>query len=259
KRKAGNVTLWEAFQRAMWHFYRINDDDSEIARKQLTELTSHSPAFAGGHAALAILQLRRILSGDPGDMRNVLASAQQHATKAVELDDGSSMARIALSRVYQIQGKYDQAVREAETAISLNPNSSIGYLNLAGTLFWGGRSEDAIDALDKSIRLSPKGPMLPLKKFSKGMCYYFIDRYEEAETLLKDSQTSPMIMPFADLILSVVFVRQNRLDDAKASISEARELRPKFSLSGMSTAWHTLAPRYRDKLLHDLKVAGLPD
>ena len=259
KRKTGHFTLWESFQKAMWHFYKLTEEDTDQAKRQMDALAGEAPSFAGAHAALALLEVRKLFKGDPDEIDALFKSAQAHALKAVELDEDSSLARIALSRVFAFQGKYDQAVSEAETAVSLNPSSSIGFLNLAATLLWGARGEEAMWAIDKSIRLSPKGPMLRLKTFVKGLLYYFLDNYSEAEPLIRQAESSRILTPFTHLILAAVRVRQGQLGEAGKEIETARALRPQLSVVRLREAWRTLSPIYRDKLLGDLKRAGLPD
>ncbi len=257
--KQGRMTTWDAFQRAMWHFYKFTEEDAEIAKAQLAELSGRVPGFAGVQATLALLQLRKLLFGDTEGLDDILQEAQRHASKAVESDEKSSIARIALSRVCMFQGKYDQAIDEAHMAVSLNPSSSAAYMNLAGTLLWGARAEEAMPAIDQSIRLSPKGPLLRLKLFVKGLLYYFLDDYSKSEPLVSQAATWPTLAPLTHLVLSAVFLRQERTDDSHRELAEARALRPQLAISRLKSAWRTMSPRYRDKLLGDLERAGLPN
>jgi len=259
KKKAGNATLWEKFQKGMWHFHQLTEEDSEIAKQVLSGLAKQSPSFAGAYAALAILEVRKIFMGDPDQLDDVLKTALKHATKAVQLDDGSSMARIALARVYAFQGKYDQAIEEAEMSIALNPSSTAGYLNLAATLLWGERADDALPAIETSMRLSPRGPMLRVKLFVKGTILYVLDNYGEAETLVRQADASQVLTGFTRLILGAILVRQGRLEEARSAIADSRALQPKITISRLKVAWRTMGQRYREKLLKDLERAGLPD
>jgi tetratricopeptide (TPR) repeat protein len=255
----GNVTVWEAFQKAMWHFGKLSEEDAAIAEAKIADLVERAPTFAGGHAAFALLRLRRLFRGDPEGIDQLLADAFRHATRAVELDEGSSLARIALSRVYGFQGKYEQAVEEAEMSISLNPSSSAGYLNLAITLLWGGRAEEAMAMIDKLIRFSPNGPMLRLQTLVKGMLGYFVDDYGEAERQAVAAEASHILAPFARLFLAAIYLRQQRRAEARNAIAEVSAIRPQLSVSRLRTAWRTMSPRFRDRLFADLEQAGLPD
>ena len=261
KRKGGQVTLWDAYQRAMWHLYKFNPEDTETARTLLSELVEKSPDFAAAHASLALVELRGMFMGE-GDLNRLdelMADARRHADRAVELDEGSSVARIALSRIYAFQGKYDQAIEEANKCVALNPSSTVGYLNLAGTLLWGERADAALSAIEISLRLSPKGPLLPVKQLVKALAFYLLLDFVQAETLLRQAQTFPPLSAIARLLLAAVLIRQEREDEARATVSEALALRPEISLTIFRTAWRTLSPHYRDIVLEDLRKAGVPD
>ena len=243
----------------MWHFYKLTEEDSLAAKEQFTGLIKRAPGFAGAHAALAVLELRKLIMGESEEREEVLKFALFHATKAVELDDESSMARIALSRVFSLLGKYDEAVEEAEMSISLNPSSAAGYLNLAGTLIWGARAEEAMSAIEKSIRLSPRGPVMRVKLMVKGLIFYYLGDYDAAEPLVRQAEASYTLTPLAKIFLGVVYLNQGRPEEARGSVDQALELRPNITGSRLRAAWQTLAPVYRDKILGDLKTAGLPD
>ncbi|MEM7445792.1 MAG: hypothetical protein AAF414_20900 [Pseudomonadota bacterium] len=258
KLKSGNITLWESFQRAMWHFHKFTEEDSEMALEQLAKLANKEATISGIPAALALLQMRRLMMGDVDDVDAVLKDALNHAIRAVELDARSSFARTALSRVYSMQGKYDQALEEAELSLEFNPSFALGYLNLASALMWGGHAEDAVPALEKSIRLSPRGPMLRVKMIANASIYYFLNDYGQAERLFARVQSNRNLAPFAQLMLAATHVRQDRIEEARSAFAATIEARPNFSLSTFSRSWRTLASNYRSKLFEDLTQAGLP-
>ncbi len=257
--KRGSVGLWDMFQRGMWNFHRITEENSEIARQHLSKVAQLSPTFAGAHAALALLETRKIYFAEPGELENYLAFAFKHAIKAVELDSNSSIARMALSRVYAFKGDQEQAIKEAEMATSLNPSSSNACLNLAGTLLWTGHAEEALPAINKAIRLSSIDPLMQVKILVKGVILYLLNDYEEAEKTVSEAEISGALAPYVHMILSAIHVRQERFDEARAAIATVRELKPQITLARLKSSWRTFAPPYRDKLLSDIEQAGLPE
>ena len=259
ERKRGPVGLWDMFQRSMWHFHRLTEESSDIARQNLSKVVQLAPTFAGAHAALAILETRRVYFAEPDQLDDHLASAFKHAMKAVDLDKKSSIARIALSRVYTFQGNQEQAIEQAELATVLNPSSSNAYLSLAGTLLWTEHADEALPAINKAIRLSPFEALMPVKLLVKGAILYFLNDYGEAEKLVREAETSATLAPFVHLVLSAILVRQGRFDEARTAIATVRELKPQITLSNLKSSWRTLAPRYHDKLMTDIERAGLSD
>lgn len=257
-KKIGDVTQWESLQRAMWHFYQRTEEDSQKAREILSLLTDHGSTMSGAFAASAILEARQIAMGRAKNVGDTLQIALRNAQRSVELDENNSLARLSLSRVYSLQGKYDQAVFEATASIDLNPSSSVGHLNLGAVLIYGGRAQEAILPLEKSIRLSPKGPMLNLKRVIKAFILYFLNDSFKAEQLLLPVASSRYLSPFSYLFLAAVHVKDDRPDDARSALQEALRLRPDFSKDWFRKYWRAFVPEYRDKLVGDLERAGLP-
>ena len=259
ERKRGPVGLWDIFQRGMWHFNRLTEDNTDVARKHLSKVVQLAPTFAGAHAALALLETRKVYLAEDDQVDDHLAFAFKHAAKAVELDESSSIARMALSRVYSFQGDHEQAIEEAKLAASLNPSSSNACFNLAGTLLWAERADEALSAINKAIQLSPLDPLMQVKIFAKGVILYFLDDYREAGKMVDEAEASTTLAPYVYVFLGTIRLRQGRLDEARTAIATVRELKPQITLARLKRAWPTLATRYRDKLLSDVEQAGLTD
>lgn len=259
RRQHNHSSVWESFQKGMWHIYRYTEEDAEAARQHLTKLTEQVPTFAAAYAALAILETRHVIFGDVETPDDLLEKASKDANKAVSLDEGNSMARIALSRVLAIQGSYEKAIEEAEMAVALNPSSSSAYLSLTMTLCYAGRMEEALAAVNNSIRLSPRGPFLVFKMFAKAAILYFLDQYSEAEELVRHAIRLAKRGIFSKLTLAAVLVRQGRLEEANDAIATALLVRPDMTISLLQASWRKFAPDYMEKFLGDLRKAGLPE
>ncbi|MEM6892003.1 MAG: hypothetical protein AAF636_28390, partial [Pseudomonadota bacterium] len=257
--KIGDVTQWESLQRSMWHFYRRTEEDSAKAREILSLLIKQGSTISGVYAASAIFETRQIMMGRTQNVDDTLQKALRNAQRSVEIDENSSLARLSLSRVYSLQGKYDQALFEANSCISQNPSSSVGHMNLGAVLVYGGRAQDSIQPLDKSIRLSPKGPMLNLKKVLKAFALYLLNDYSLVDQLLLPVASSRYLSPFGNMFLAATRAKNDRPKEARQALQEALRLRPDFSQDWFRKYWRALAPDYRDRLLGDLARAGLPE
>jgi tetratricopeptide (TPR) repeat protein len=55
--------------------------------------------------------------------------------------------------VYLWSRRHDEAVREFEKSISLDPNFALGYMMLGLSLYYGGKSERALDVFDRAFAL----------------------------------------------------------------------------------------------------------
>jgi tetratricopeptide (TPR) repeat protein len=254
-----NVSNWDKFQHAMWHFYKFTDEHTETARQHLTRMIQESPSYADTYALLAPIDCRRISFCESGEPQEELQEAFRHATQAVSLDDTNSLARVALSRVLMLQGKHHRAIDQAELSVALNPSSSVAHLCLAFALYWSGQAKEAMPIIDTSIRLSPKGPYRDVKLCGKALCFYALGKLDEAEVLAGRVVHGHLVGPVGLLTLAVIVSQLGRLKEANAIIAELLETWPNFRLSRLQACWHGLTPDYLNMFLRDLGSAGLPE
>ena len=99
------------------------------------------------------------------------------------LDDSLSVAHSVLAAIYVLKGQFDQAVTEAQRGIALNPNYAPGYFMLAGVMSNIARPAEALEAVEKAMRLDPRNSDRYL--YEQGHAYTQLGRYEEAIPALK--------------------------------------------------------------------------
>src|SRR5262249_42654514 len=113
-----------------------------------------TPQNDEAHIFLAIAYVNQWaaqLSQDPQVLAQALAAAQQ----AVALNEAWSLTHAALGRVYPWHKQYEPALTEMErAALEPRPATAAGtYANLAEGLSRAGRSEEALQAAEKALRL----------------------------------------------------------------------------------------------------------
>jgi len=80
-------------------------------------------------------------------------------TTRTALDDALPIAHSLLGAVYAQYQQYEQAIAEGEQSIILAPNDAVLYANLAATLNYAGRPEDARRTAQHAIHLNPHAPL----------------------------------------------------------------------------------------------------
>jgi TolB-like protein len=259
RRPKSRASLWDRYQSAVWHFFKYSAEHAEISRQELNQLIVDAPDFANAHAALAAISFRRVsmlVSDRPAEDLQV---AFEHATKAVSLDDASSLACLALSRVLMLQGKTGRAIDQARRAIAANPSSSFAQLALAHAIYWGGHAEQAVPIIERTIQLSSKGPFRDAKMATKAICNYALGELGEAEESARQVAHGYLAGSMGLLILAAVLARQGRVAEAGDIIHELAGRSPDITLTRLQNCWQTLAPNYLDMFVTDLRSAGLPE
>jgi adenylate cyclase len=258
-RRQSHIGIWDRFQQGMWHFFKFTDSDAAVAITQWRKLLDQTPGFAPALAALSLVTTRQLMLGEDKDPQESLARATRYAEDAVAADDKNSLAHMALARVLLLSGQHVRATEEAQTAVDLNPSSSGALLTLAHALLWQGRSEDALPAIDMSLRLSPKGPLRDFKLMARAFALYTLDRLDEAEQAARKAAYGNRMRIGGLLILIAILARQGRAEEAKDAIHELQTIRADVTLSTVSGGWTGMSAAVAKRITNDLRDAGLPE
>ena len=105
--------------------------------------------------------------------------AKKNYNKAIEINPKHAQAHNLYGMVYLawVEGKFDEAEIEGQTALKLEPLSAVDHADLAWTLWTAFRFEEALSFANKGIELDANSF---LSHRLAGFCYLRLKRYEEA-------------------------------------------------------------------------------
>src|SRR5262249_2218854 len=92
-----NYGAWAAYQRGLWHFYKINPQDKALARLYFQHAIDIDPSFAGGYKGLAWAEIQA------AGVLAIRAPIEAHrlaetlARSAIALHPNDAEARVTLS------------------------------------------------------------------------------------------------------------------------------------------------------------------
>jgi TolB-like protein/class 3 adenylate cyclase/Flp pilus assembly protein TadD len=178
RKRTDNLEAYDTLLRGVDYLFRSTKEANTQARTLLEKTIELDPQYAEAYAWLGYTCLMAWIQqweSDPQTLQRAFDLEQ----KALALDDTLPRAHIILSYVYAFQAKYEPAVAEAERAIALDPNNADGYHRLAAVLnHFGERTTEAIELLEKAMRLNPRYPFA--YAYQLGWGYRLVGRYEEA-------------------------------------------------------------------------------
>ena len=133
--------------------------------------------------------------------RDYLASANAHPT---------STSHQVAGNISRNRGWYDDAVKEFEAAIALEPSDSWSYAYLAYSLIYAGKTAEAETQIETARRLDPHFP--PLFVFYQGLAQFEQNRMEEAAVTLQEAvRLNPDDpWPFAYLAASYAYLGREK-------------------------------------------------
>jgi tetratricopeptide (TPR) repeat protein len=131
-----------------------------------------------------------------------------------------------LGVAYQEQGRFDDAIREYQTATNLNPNNVRAYNNMGVVYQKQGRLDDAIRKYQTAINLKQD---YADAHYNLGLAYHKQGRLDDAVNAF---QTAIKIKPDytgAHLNLGLVYYKQGRLDDVVNAYQTAIKITPDYA------------------------------
>jgi len=186
-----------------------------------------------------------------------LKKAYGFALKAISIDESDGISHSLLGGVYIQMRQYEKAIAAGKRAVELDPNGADVHMHLGYALNYAGRPDEAIEYLNKAIRLNPFPPYS--YPDAMGRSYFLKGHYEKAITEFKKAlQLAPMSPPI-HIHLAVTYSLLGQEEEARASAEKALELAPFISVSLVAK----IAP-YKNQadlelILDGMRKAGFPE
>jgi TolB-like protein/DNA-binding winged helix-turn-helix (wHTH) protein len=154
-----DLDAYELYVRARSDFYAFTRESHARSGELVERALALDPDYPHAAALRAALELAPFLLGwdvDPARVERAIPLA----SRAVALDPSSGLPHTTLALAHMTQGRLEQAVADARTAVELGPNSDVCLGVHAATLSQAGHYLEALRSLDRALRLNPKHPEL---------------------------------------------------------------------------------------------------
>jgi adenylate cyclase len=254
-RSPEDLDAWDLVMRAVARFWRMTTAESEAAIDMLRLAVQRYPNYAPAQSmlAFALLVSDHVGWAPPGKPYQIAAEL---ARRAVELDDQDPWAHLALGYLAFTVRQTDNAVREFQRALHLNPNFAAAYGYLGWAVVFDGRHEEAIEYFQQAIRMSPHDPLVAF--FYAGMCaaHYFARRFDEAIEWGQKSVQQRAGFIAGHRILCASLAQAGRKEDLCAAMAQVRQLQPNISIAWLEE--HVpYTPRAIAHYLDGMRKAGV--
>ena len=254
-----SLGAWECFQRGLWHLYQYDRDDLVESTRLLARAIEMDPTFSSAHAGLALALYYQVILGFAEDRMAAMAHALQAGKTAVRLDENDPFAHVSLGRAFTIHRDHRAAIEQCDIAISLTPSFASAHFGRGHSLWMSGRAEDAIVSLDEAMRLSPRDPIMWAFMASKAIALIMLGRCEEALEWANRAQRQPTTALWAFLPEVSALASIGRVDEARAALDRARELKREVSVQFVDQVLPITDTKYRNLFIGGLVEAGMPE
>ncbi|PYL06383.1 MAG: hypothetical protein DME33_13875 [Verrucomicrobia bacterium] len=148
----------------------------------------------------------------------------QRSARAVPVEAKGDKEHNEAGRSLEEQARYEDAICEFEHAISINPENSLYYDNLAFCLEELRRYDEAIDVINQALSLDPKDSYAYREL---GICYYDKQQFEKATDALQQAVSLDPSDAVNHRWLGHALYRSQKYDVASNALEAALKLDPK--------------------------------
>lgn len=236
---------------------RFTKESSFEAAQIYRKAIELDPNFARAYGALAITLTRQVFGGYSDSPTETKERSLEMARKAVAINPDSPQAQWALGYVYMYRGQFDKAIDSLERSVALAPSYADGYAMLALINNNLGHAEEAIRLIEKGMKLNPYYSWDYL--YNLGRAYYALRDYQKATEYLQQAlerNESPRVLR---LFLIASLVQLDRLEDAEWEVIQLEVTNPEVTLSHLNAVLVIADTELLNRLMDDLRSAGLPE
>jgi TolB-like protein/class 3 adenylate cyclase len=245
----------EYVQQGWAQWYKYTTEANEQARDLHQKAIQLDPDYAEAYVGLTFVIFNSMGAGTTELTREEsLDLAFEMAQKAAQVDPFYYRGYLALANVYLQRGNHAQAMAEYDRALELNPNATKVMASASELLVQLGRADEAVAQIEQAIRLNPYHPDWYL--WSLGSAQYFSGAHEEALTSIRRMRNPPNSIKRTE---AFVLARLGRLEEARMLGAEFLKNMPAYNFEEYLKSWHFKDDAYRDKLVEDLRKAGLAE
>jgi TolB-like protein len=157
RKPPSSVDAWDLVMRALSHHWRVTRPDSILAQALLEKAIAIDPNYGQALSLFATSHMFGVHLGW-ANIATAAPIAERAALAAIAADSEDAWAHNALGSVYFSTRRLDDSLAEFELALQLNPNFSLAQVYYGLALSYCGRWQDAYQATQRAIRLSPRDP-----------------------------------------------------------------------------------------------------
>jgi adenylate cyclase len=260
RKPAGNLDAWAAYQRGLWHLYKLTATDNILAQQFFQRAIDIEPTFAGGYKGLALAYGQTLVDLRVGTPTEAYSSGESLARRAIALDQADAEAHATLARAILVsRGDYEGALAEARQALALNPNLAIAHVVLAQTLIFSGQPREGLAVLERAIRLDPRYRTAPGRSNLLVIGLYFSREYEPAAEAAKRAVRADPEYSLLHRWLAAALGQLGRTAEATEALERAIAVAPASfdAFVRRRVPWHR--PVDYEHMLEGLRKAGLPE
>jgi adenylate cyclase len=251
-----SIAAYDKTMRAVDHMYKNTKQDLKKAIKLSEEAIELDDKSAIVFLNLGASHWFLLSSGWSKSSIESFEIAKRCAIKSIERSESYDMPHSLLGSLYLIERRYDEAVKEAEKAVELNPNGANAYAVLAFINLFKGDVNESLKLFEIALRLNPIPPSWFYHNFALAL---FLDgNYPKAISACEKCIVVAPNSFYPYLYKAAAYTSLDRDKDADRAVKSLLKIYPSFSIKTASKFFFKKTDDL-NTLLDALRKAGIPD
>ena len=252
RRDTENAAAYELYLKGRF-FMSLAQPHNAI--RMFDEAVSKDPRFAAAHAGLADIYSRLPIATD-GPSGEAMARAQSAAAHALAIDPNLAEAHTALGWIAFYAGwNWVESEKHFRRALQISPVDFSARVGFGHLLSNTQRHEEALRQIDHAISLEPTSPIAGALK---AQFLFSAQRYDEAREQVRKTLAAAPAFWMAQVNLGRLHLRERNFADALASFTTARQSGGSYNPMSWIAYTQAMAGRPADatSVLRDLMNAS---
>ena len=182
------------------------------------------PGSVSVQISLANVLMSRVLEGMTDSAATDVERAGGLIAQALAASPQRTFAHFVKGQLLRHQNRCAEASVEYETVLAVDPNSTAALINVGRCRVRSGLLDEAIAAMEQSIRLSPRDPFIASRYGSIGEVHLLQSRIDEAIRWLEKARSAGPGRPRVYLWLASAHGLKGETERAAGELAEARNL-----------------------------------
>jgi TolB-like protein/rhodanese-related sulfurtransferase len=229
--KTSNPQAYDAFLQGWAHYQLHTPASLAEAVPYFEKAVRLDSSYSHAHAALAAVYWESWNNGwvESLGVSFLQASRQARAHLEEAMRRPTPLAHWVASNILASSGEdYEQAVREAERAVVLEPNNATGHAALATALILAGNAAKGAESIKTAMRLDP---LYPSYVVTLGQAQFALERFKDAAVTLERAVARNPDNEWAWVYLAATYGHLGTTEDGEAALETYNELRIQHGLA----------------------------
>ena len=251
-----SLDAWESFVRGMFLYSRHSQEGTREALDMLTRAVELDADYAQAHGLIAVTLMWRSFQGWE-QPETAAARATEAANRAVACDPKEPWAYLARGFMALADRRDGEAVGAFRRALEYSPNFAYAHGLLGATHALCGRPDEALDWIDRGVRLSPRDIFGEEYQLYYAFAHFQAGRYAQAAAAAELAIQQRPGHPVLYIMATSAYAHNDDAERAKARLAALKNLVPDITSDGIERNFIYVLEADRARLADGLRRAGL--